>query len=323
MEARGLKGVRVENPRGRVRVVPSPDGRLHVTALKFTRGHPPAETDALARKTLVETSIEDGRHVIRVRYPQRVIRISFMRLLRGELDAPSVKVRLLLEVPPGLAVELESTSGDLETSGLDGPQTLETTSGDIAVQDAAAAVTIGTTSGDVSATGLGRARVHSVSGDVTVAGARGPLEVRTTSGEIEVEGAADSVKVASVSGDIQVDGAPRGLEAGTTSGNVDVTGPVNGVARARSTSGCVRLQLGPAVRRADVSTVSGGITVRLAAGLGCDLVLKSTSGHLEAAVPIQIRTMTRRELSGAVSGGGVPVSLHSVSGDITVSGGGR
>ena len=41
VEARGLKGVRVENPRGRVRVVPSPDGRLHVTALKFTRGHRP------------------------------------------------------------------------------------------------------------------------------------------------------------------------------------------------------------------------------------------------------------------------------------------
>jgi DUF4097 and DUF4098 domain-containing protein YvlB len=72
-----------------------------------------------------------------------------------------------------------------------------------------------------------------------------------------------------------------------------------------------------------VNTVSGGIAVRLAAGLGCDLTLTSTSGTLDASVPIQIRTMTRRELTGAVSGGGAPVSLHTVSGDITVSGGGR
>jgi len=170
---------------------------------------------------------------------------------------------------------------------------------------------------------LGRAQVRSVSGDVAVGGVRGPLEVRTTSGEIEVSGDADSLKAWSVSGDIRVGGALRDLEAGTTSGNLLVTGPVSGAARVRTTSGDVQLRLGPAVRRADVNTVSGGIAVRLAAGLGCDLTLKSTGGRLEAAVPIQIHTMTRRELSGAVSGGGVPVSLHSVSGDITVSGGGR
>ena len=138
-----------------------------------------------------------------------------------------------------------------------------------------------------------------------------------------MSGAADSVRAASVSGDIQVDRAPRGLDAATTSGQVTVSGPVDGTARVRSTSGDVQLELGPAARRADVNTVSGGIAVRLAAGLRCDLTLTSTSGSLDASVPIQIRTMTRRELSGAVSGGGAPVSLHSVSGDITVSGGGK
>jgi hypothetical protein len=323
-EASGLKRVRVENARGRVRVVPSPDGRLHVTAVKFTTGQPSSRTSDLARQTRVETSSEGGRYLVQVRYPQtKVVRVSFMRLLRGELEMPSVQVRLLLEMPPQLALDLESTSGDLETGDLTGPQTLETTSGDIEVRGAASPVAITTTSGDVSASGLGPARVRSVSGDVAVEGARGPLDIRTSSGGIEVSGAADSVAVASVSGDIRVDGAPRGLDAGTTSGEVAVTGPVNGAARVRSTSGDVQLELGPAVRRADVNTVSGEIAVRMAAGLRCDLTLASTSGTLEAAVPIMIRTMTRRELSGAVSGGGVPVTLHSVSGDITVSGGGR
>jgi hypothetical protein len=324
VEARGLKSVRVENARGRVRVVPSPDGRLHITALKLTSGKSSPQAVELARDTRVETSTTGARYLVRVHYPQsHVVRVSFLRLLKGELSLPSVKVRLIIELPPGLALELESTSGDFETSDLTGPQDLRSTSGDIEVRGAGSPVSLVTTSGDVTASGLGGARVRSVSGGVAVDGARGPLEVRTTSGEIAVRGAADSVRVASVSGDIEVDGAPRGLEAGSTSGSVIVSGRVNGTARVRTTSGNVRLELGAAARRADVNTVSGEIAVRLAAGLACDLTLKSTSGSLDADVPIQIRTMTRRELSGAVSGGGIPVSLRSTSGDITVSGGGK
>jgi hypothetical protein len=323
-DARGLKAVRIENARGSVRVVPSPDGRLHLTALKVTSGRSTKRTAELARQTHVETSSERGRYLVRVRYPQsQVVHVSFLRLLRGELDVPGVAVRLVLEMPPGLALELESSSGDFETSGLTGPQALETTSGDVEVRGTGSAVVVNTTSGDVSASQVGRARLHSVSGDVIVEGARGPLDVRTSSGRIELSSAADSVRAATVSGDVTVDGAPRGLDVGSTSGDVTVTGPVGGTVRVRSTSGDVDLGLGPALRRADVNTVSGGIEVGLAAGLRCDLTLTSTSGTLDADVPIQIRTMTRRELTGAVSGGGVPVSLHSVSGDITVSGGGR
>jgi hypothetical protein len=72
-----------------------------------------------------------------------------------------------------------------------------------------------------------------------------------------------------------------------------------------------------------VSTVSGEISARLADRLGCDLTLKSTSGTLDASVPMQIRTVSRNEMSGAVSGGGPRVVLHSLSGDIAVTGGGR
>lgn len=324
VEARGLKSVRVENARGWVKVVPSADGRLHLTALKVTADASSARAAELARDTRVETSSANGRYLVRVVYPQsRVVRISFLRLLKGELRVPSVNVRLTVELPPGLALELKSTSGDFQTSDLTGPQSLETTSGDVELRGAGAAVTVSTTSGDVTASGLGAARVRSVSGDVNVEGARGPLDVHTSSGEIVAGGAADSVRVASVSGDIQVDRAPRGLDASSTSGDVTVTGPVNGTARVRTTSGDVELELGAGARRAEVSTISGEIAVRLAAGLKCDLTLTSTSGSLDADVPIQVRTMTRREVSGAVSGGGAPVILRSVSGDVTVSGGGR
>jgi len=324
VEARGLKGLRVENPRGLVQVSPSRDGRIHLTALKLVNSRMSAQADEFARGTRVETSTEAGRFVVRVHYPQRqTLHASLSQLFKGEFDLPRVEIRLSLEVPPSLPVDLETTSGDLETRGLAGAQSLQTTSGDIEVNAAAAFLSITTTSGNVMATGLGRAQVRSVSGDVTVDSARGPLDVRTTSGDINLSGVTDSLGLSSVSGDIQVDRAPRGLNAGTTSGSIVVDGLAGGLVRLRSTSGKVRFGLDRSLRGADVSTVSGGISVRLADRLGCDLTLKSTSGTLDSSVPMQIRTVSRNEMSGAVSGGGPPVVLHSLSGDIAVTGGGR
>jgi DUF4097 and DUF4098 domain-containing protein YvlB len=323
VEARGLKGLRVENPRGLVQVSPSRDGRIHLTALKLVNSKS-KQADEFARGTRVETSTEAGRFVVRVRYPQRkTLHASLSQLFKGEFDLPRVEIRLSLEVPPGLPVDLETTSGDLETSGLAGAQSLQTTSGDIEVNAAAAFLSITTTSGNVMASGSGRAQVRSVSGDVTVDVARGPLDIRTTSGDINLSGVTDSLGLSSVSGDIQVDRAPRGLNAGTTSGSIVVAGLAGGLVRLRSTSGEVRFGLDRGLRGADVSTVSGEISVRLADRLGCDLRLKSTSGTLDSSVPMQIRTVSRNEMSGAVSGGGPPVVLHSVSGDIAVTGGGR
>ncbi len=324
VEARGLTGLRVENPRGLVQIIPSRDGRIHLTALKLTASRMSSRAREFARGTRVETSTESGRYVVRVRYPQRqMLNASLSQIFRGEFDLPRVEVRLSLEVPPHLSVELETASGDLQTTGLAGPQSLQTTSGDIEVRAATAFLSVTTTSGNVMASGLGRARVRSVSGDVTLDAARGPLEIRTTSGDINLSGVTDSLVLSSVSGDIQVDRAPRGLDAGTTSGGIVVGGMAGGLVRLHSTSGDVRLGLDRNLRRADVSTTSGSITARLADGLGCNLTLKSTNGTLDSSVPMQIRTVSRHEMSGVVSGGGPPVVLHSLSGDIAVTGRGR
>jgi hypothetical protein len=324
VEARGLHGVRVENTRGLIRVSPSHDGRIHLTALKLSTGQMTARAQEFARQTQVETTTESGQFVVRVLYPQRqVIRATWSQIFHGELELPRIEVRLALEVPPALPVQLSSTSGDLETAELTAAQTLQSTSGDIEVRGASAPLTIATTSGNVMGSGLRQVRIRSVSGDVSLDGARGPLDIHTTSGDVEITGVADSVGFASVSGDLQLDGAPRGLDAGTTSGNIVVEGTAGGIVRLRSVSGDVRFGLDRGVRRAEASTTSGNITARLVGSFGCDLALRSTSGTLDSSVPLQIRSVSRHEMSGVVAGGGPALVLRSGSGDIAVTGGGK
>ncbi|MBI5709720.1 MAG: DUF4097 family beta strand repeat protein [Candidatus Eisenbacteria bacterium] len=319
-----VRVLRVENARGLIQVRPSPDGRVRLTALKLTRASDREHAGEFSRATRVETGIEGDRYVVRVRYPQRQeVRVSFWRVFCGDFELPVVEVRLSVEVPERMAVSLSSVSGDLETSGLAAPQRLRTTSGDLQVRDARGPLDAGTVSGEVGADGMTGARLRSVSGDISVRRARGPLDVRTTSGDIELRGVTDSVSVGSVSGDIRLDAAPRGLDASSTSGGITVEGEAGGLVRVNSTSGDVTLGLLPAVRRAEVTTLSGSIRLRLPESLGCTLDLRTSSGTLDTTVPLQVRTASRHSMTGVVHGGGVPVMLRTTSGDVVVTSGGK
>jgi len=324
VEARGLQGVVVQNPRGWVEIHPSADGRIHVSALKLSTASETSRAERFARLTKVETETRGASFIVRVLYPQnQTIRVDFWRFLEGEFDLPRVEVRLSLDVPPGMAVELGAASGDLKTFDLRGPQSLRTVSGEIEVRNASGPVSVVSTSGDVVGSDLARARLHSVSGDVSLDGVRGPLQIETTSGDIDVRGAADSLEFSTSSGDVRVDAAPRGIRVGTTSGDIQIDGAAAGIVRLHTISGEVHAGLERGFRGVDIRTISGDIELRVPDGLGCDMTLTTQSGSLENSMPLQVRTASHHRMVGAIAGGGPPVVLQSSSGDIAVTGGGR
>ena len=321
VEARGLKGVKVENSRGQIVVHRSSDSNVRLVALKTVRSRCREHSLRMARGTEVTSTTDDGWLVIRARYPQRqVFRIGFWEFFGG-FDWPKVELKLDLEVPDHMPVWLHSTSGDLATEELNGPQNLETVSGDVSVSAAGGPVNASSTSGAIAAVGLGHARLRTVSGDLEVEGVRGSLRAGSTSGEIKITGAQDSLSLSTVSGDIEVSTAPRGLTAKTTSGAIVATSAAGDV-QVETVSGDVRVGMDGRLRRVDVSTTSGEIDLRLANSVGCALEMRTSSGSLDAAVPIEIETVSRRKVVGAVRGGGGPVRLRSLSGDITVRSGG-
>jgi DUF4097 and DUF4098 domain-containing protein YvlB len=271
--------------------------------------------------TRVLTSFEDGQFHVRVEYPQRqTIRISFWDLFSG-YEFPHIEVRLGLEIPAGVAVTLGSTSGDLETDSLSGRQSLTTTSGDVEVHGAAAVLEIVSTSGDIIASDIGSATMHTVSGDVHVDGVSGALRVQTTSGDIRISGGADSLSLSTVSGDVEADAAPRGVRAETTSGDI-VLEAVAQTVHVGTSSGDVRVGLRVPLLSADIASVSGNLTVALADRLGCALDVKTSNGTLDADVPLEMRTISRRAIAGSVRDGTAPVRLRTASGDITIRSGG-
>ena len=94
-----------------------------------------------------------------------------------------------MTLPAGTALRLNTISGDLDLSGLNGAVTAKTISGDVLSAGLTGPLTLRTISGDVKLTGLGNNVVDatSISGDVDVSwpAAQGAaLNLKTISGEV-------------------------------------------------------------------------------------------------------------------------------------------
>jgi DUF4097 and DUF4098 domain-containing protein YvlB len=162
-------------------------------------------------------------------------------------------------VPTGSSCRIDSTSGDVRTSGELSTLTLQTTSGDVTVDEAEAAQ-VTCTSGDVRFNRCGDVSVKTVSGDVHVGSALGDVACQSVSGDVRVgEVRGGRTEVHTTSGDITVTVVPGlslRLDLSTMSGDMtsdlsqsDGDGDIDASVTCRTMSGDLRL-----MRAAQVST---------------------------------------------------------------------
>jgi hypothetical protein len=115
---------------------------------------------------------------------------------------PGCDVDYTLYVPPGVAVQLRTTSGDLVIHGTDGALQLSTSSGDVRATDLRSTeVVVSARSGDV---------------DLGFTGAPQQLDIDTTSGDIDIAVPATSSYRLQVDADQTTLDIPQDLDAGRT-----------------------------------------------------------------------------------------------------------
>jgi hypothetical protein len=325
-EVRGLAGLDVDNARGRVMVQPSSDGRLHVVATRIFRMGDSASARRYAEQTSVQSGPRSGRYAVDVHYPHRIeTGFSFFDLFsergRRRFQVPSIEVLLELQVPAGLPVRVTTTSGDVQATSLGSPLAVTVTSGDVKLSALRAPVSVQSVSGDVELEQVAGCRVRTTSGSVAVDGVSA-LDCATVSGDIEVKGARDSLALDSQSGDLTVADAPAGVHARSTSGELDVRGAC-GLVWLRTTSGEIRTRLRGPLRSADLSSVSGGVSAELVSGLGAQLAASTTSGTIDCTVPMTVARHERNHLQARIGPGGPNIHISTVSGNLTVTSGGK
>jgi len=321
VERRGLDVIEIRNSRGRIDISPSTDGRIHLTALKIVRLTSQSRAREVADAIEVETVRSGDRYRVVVHYPERMsLRLGFLQALSGWES--SYEVRIAAQVPPDLSVDAHSSSGEIASDGITALQVLGSVSGDVDVRAAGGPVQLSSTSGKIEASHLGHGKASTVSGDLIIDGVHGPLRATSTSGAIRITGADDSLSLSTVSGDIRLDRAPRGLVMRSSSGHLAAR-MTSGLVNAGTVSGDIDLGAREPLRGITASTSSGAIHLMLDDQVRCELDLHSSSGTLDVGMPIEMHSTTHRAIQGRIRGGSTPVNLRTVSGDITVMGGGK
>ena len=155
---------------------------------------------------------------------------------------------LVIKVPAGSSLAVNTVSADVRAQGLRGAQRLQSVSGDVQTEVAAEDVECKTVSGNVTVTGTGQP---------------GLLTITTVSGDAEVSRVAGEVNGNTVSGNFAIAmGDASRSRLRSTSGNLGLQGRLGPEARIdfESISGDVRLDLaGPVSAEFDVSSFTGDI----------------------------------------------------------------
>jgi DUF4097 and DUF4098 domain-containing protein YvlB len=196
---------------------------------------------------------------------------------------------LIVKIPAGSGLSINSVSADIRVRGVRGAQRLQSVSGDINGEAGVEDVELQTISGDVAVAGSGQVgllNVTTVSGDAILTHVAGELNGNTVSGNFTVTlGDTTRSRLRTTSGDVALGtrlAADGRLDIESLSGDVrvDLAAPVNAAFDVSSFSGEIRNCFGPKPQRTD--QYAPGKELRFTEGQGAGRVrIKSMNGDID------------------------------------------
>ena len=277
------------NASGDVDITGSADGRVHVRgevrASGFGFDNPQKRLD----DTLANPPIEQRGDTIRIGKE-----LSRMR---------NISVAYTIQVPHNTEISATVASGAQTIRNVSGPVTVRAASGSIRLEKIERDAELTTASGTISASNVGS-----------------DLHISTASGNVNISSIKGDVRANAVSGVIRVANPGARVEANNTSGEVEIQGASNDV-KAHAISGLVSVQGNPGAGCYwDLKTVSGGVQVRVPAAANLHFSAEAASGEIRTDIPIVVEEQGKHSLRAHMGSGGGRVDVHTVSGEIRVSG---
>lgn len=200
-------------------------------------------------------------------------------------------VRYEIRVPSRFNVDLESTGGSVDISGVTGTFEGQTMGGGIDLRDLSGTVDMQTMGGAISLSNSElTGKLHTMGGNIDLDGVRGSVETTTMGGNVRHRGSgspSSAIKVHTMGGNVEIGDAPGGadlqtmggditagqvgkfFEAETMGGDIDVSA-VDGWIEARTMGGSVTIAMTGGTsgdRHVSITSMGGDIELRVPAGL--------------------------------------------------------
>src|SRR5712691_4862083 len=277
------------NASGDVDITGSVDGKVHVHGEVRASGFGSDSPQKRLEETVSNPPIEQRGDTIRIGKD-----MSRMR---------HVSIAYTIQVPRDTEVSATVASGAQTIRGVRGPVKVQAASGTIRVEKIERDVQLTTASGSVSATDIGNdVRVSSASGSVNVSNTKGDVRVNALSGVIRISNPGGRIEADTASGEVEIQGAARDVKAHAASGRVSVQGNPG------------------ADSYWELKTVSGTVQLSVPASANLHLSAEAVSGEIRTDIPIVIEEQGKHSLRAHMGSGGGRADVHTVSGEIRVSG---
>ena len=286
----GHTRLEVTEPSGDVSIGVSDDGKVHVHGDVRASGMGFDKPKERLDDALANPGVEQRGDTIRIGK-----RISNMR---------NIRTNFRIEVPRDTEVNLTAISGSQTIHDVRGPVTCQGASGSIRVEHIERDVQVNTASGSVDVSDVGEdVRASNASGEITVNGAKGDVRANSLSGSVHVMKPGGRVDADSASGSIAIEGAQYDIKAHGVSGELTIKGDPG------------------AHGYWDLKTVSGSVQVSVPPNSNFRFSADAISGEIKTDIPIVIEEQGKHSLRAHVGDGGGRIEVHTVSGEIHVSGG--
>jgi DUF4097 and DUF4098 domain-containing protein YvlB len=277
------------NAAGDVEITGSADGKVHVHGEVRASGYGSDSPQKRLDETVSNPPIEQRGDTIRVGKE-----MSRMR---------NVSITYTIQVPHDTEVNATVASGAQTIRGLRGPVKVQAASGSIRVEKIERDAQLSTASGSISATDIGsEVRVKSATGSVTVTNTRGDVIVDAIAGVIRVSQPGGRIEADTASGEVEIEGAASDVKAHAASGRVSVQGNPG------------------ADSYWELKTMSGAIQLGVPSSANLHLSAEAVSGEIRSDVPIVVEEQGKHSLRAHMGSGGGRVDVHTVSGEIRVTG---
>ena len=319
--ARGT--LRVVADRGSMRVLPSPDGQLHLSLRKTVLAYERAEADAIEAKVVPEITTQGDSVVIDA-------------TRRSEWSGTRLQMEIL--VPPNAALDLRTTRGHVEVRGRQASVKAHVVSGDVTLEDLVGNALVELRHGDLTA--------RNVRGDVVVDGRIEDAVLSKVDGAVELRGhlyghvRADAVsrgvrlhsertdmEIARLDGDLVMgDGSLRVTEATgplslrTRSKDVDLE-RIKGDVKVENRNGETEIEPHPKapLGNIDVSSRSGTVRLTLPASAGFSVDARTDHGDIRSDFDLESKKDGEDVTgTGIVNKGGATVSVVNEHGSIRI-----
>jgi DUF4097 and DUF4098 domain-containing protein YvlB len=227
-------------------------------------------------------------------------------------------------------LDVRTAGGSISLGNIGGTTLAKTSGGSISVEGsgddleaktAGGSIHIGRVDGDVE--------VATAGGSLSIGPATGDVDAHTSGGSIKIDESGGTVMAETSGGSIAVDGSQGPVRVNTAGGSIEIS-DAHGWVEARTSGGSIEAEMVTSDESVDTHCVlksSGGdltlwIPEDLAASFNIELKLSDWEDDdydIETDFPLKIKRSKKRiTCEGDINGGGDPIRMYTVNGDIKV-----